>query len=622
MEKMEHRCALGQRRLRPTWLPIWAAMLFLLNGVAVFAQTSDVAKEEPLIRARIQTTDAQGVMMELERAGFDVLRGSLTASTLEVVVSTEELELIKERGLQVIATVRGRPFNDLIQEEDVPANYSDLAAVLDQMNEFAAMHPSIAKVVDLTTKYGVPPTFEGRHMFAMKISDNVADEEDEPAVLIVSNHHCRELVTTVIALNAMEQLTAGYGSDPQITDAVDNQEIWIAATWNPDGYNHVFTRDDLWRKNRRVLSGGIGVDLNRNYPQGWNTSCSGSTTVSSNTYKGPSPASEPETQTMMAWSLDQRFAKVIDYHSRGREALWGYSCPSHPFDTWLRNEARALATASSYGTSQRPPSADGEHYQWQLGQMGAWSFLIETHTAFQPSFNSAMNEADRVWPGILYGIERPISLSGHVTDGRSGSPLETDIELIGVNFSAGETNSSGGPFGKYHAFLPAGSYEIRFSAAGYLPQAHNVTIANDTTTAEVLDVELRSEASIPPAAPTDLVATAGNGSVTLDWTDNSELDVTGYNVLRATVAGGPYIPIDTVLESAYTTLAYSIARPTTTSSQRLIRTAWRASLVLRWTPHPAISKLRRLLLTGLSRTTSGAAPVGWRSGEKRVIRGF
>ena len=39
--------------------------------------------------------------------------------------------------------------------------------------------------------------------------------------------------------------------------------------WNPDGYNHVFTVDNNWRKNRRVLPGGIGVDQNRNYPQGW-----------------------------------------------------------------------------------------------------------------------------------------------------------------------------------------------------------------------------------------------------------------------------------------------------------------------------------------------------------------
>jgi hypothetical protein len=39
----------------------------------------------------------------------------------------------------------------------------------------------------------------------------------------------------------------------------------------------------------------------------------------------------------------------------------------------------------------------------------------------------------------------------------------------------------------------------------------------------------------PPSAPTGLVATAGDASVALDWTDNPELDLTGYNVYRQQV---------------------------------------------------------------------------------------
>jgi hypothetical protein len=48
----------------------------------------------------------------------------------------------------------------------------------------------------------------------------------------------------------------------------------------------------------------------------------------------------------------------------------------------------------------------------------------------------------------------------------------------------------------------------------------------------------------PPAAPTGLGATAGNGSVTLDWADNGEGDLAGYNVFRATTAGGPYSQVN------------------------------------------------------------------------------
>jgi pectate lyase len=57
----------------------------------------------------------------------------------------------------------------------------------------------------------------------------------------------------------------------------------------------------------------------------------------------------------------------------------------------------------------------------------------------------------------------------------------------------------------------------------------------------------------PPAAPMGLTATAGNATVGLDWNDNTEADLAGYNVYRATVQGGPYTAIATgVAVSAYT----------------------------------------------------------------------
>ena len=44
----------------------------------------------------------------------------------------------------------------------------------------------------------------------------------------------------------------------------------------------------------------------------------------------------------------------------------------------------------------------------------------------------------------------------------------------------------------------------------------------------------------PPAAPVGLVATGGDGSVGLDWSDNTEADLAGYLVYRAESSGGPY----------------------------------------------------------------------------------
>ena len=139
----------------------------------------------------------------------------------------------------------------------------------------------------------MPATCEGRHLFALKIADNAAIDEHEPAFLIVSDHHAREIVTPEIALHVVEQFTARYGSDPAITALVDQYEIWIAPAWNPDGYNEVFEGDTLWRKNRRVFAQGIGVDQNRNYPFGRNSSYSGSSGRTSAAYKVPTADADP-----------------------------------------------------------------------------------------------------------------------------------------------------------------------------------------------------------------------------------------------------------------------------------------------------------------------------------------
>ncbi|MEO9851279.1 MAG: LamG-like jellyroll fold domain-containing protein [Reichenbachiella sp.] len=56
----------------------------------------------------------------------------------------------------------------------------------------------------------------------------------------------------------------------------------------------------------------------------------------------------------------------------------------------------------------------------------------------------------------------------------------------------------------------------------------------------------------PPAAPTGLLVTAGNGTVSLDWANNSEPDLASYAVKRSTTSGGAYTQIATVTSSSYT----------------------------------------------------------------------
>src|SRR4029453_7169915 len=53
----------------------------------------------------------------------------------------------------------------------------------------------------------------------------------------------------------------------------------------------------------------------------------------------------------------------------------------------------------------------------------------------------------------------------------------------------------------------------------------------------------------PPAAPTGVTATPGNGQVALPWTASA--GATSYNVKRATVSGGPYAVVGTPASNSY-----------------------------------------------------------------------
>lgn len=467
------------------------ALLVLLAGLA-----SPVAAQDPAgpsgtsLLIHIPTDEPRQLGPMLADEGFDVLPPGQADLGLRLIVTPTEFAALQAQGIEPEILERGRPYVDiqaeLAVEGGVPAGYQDLAGIEAAMAALAAAHPTRCQLVNLTSTYALPTTHESRSLLALKISDNVTLEEDEPTVLLVSAHHCRELVTPVIALNAAQTLLDDYGSDPDVTAAVDDHEIWIAPVWNPDGYAYVFSTDNLWRKNRRPLTTDTGVDLNRNYPFNWSSACSGSTDESSSTYKGPSPASEAETQTMIALATDRNFAKVIDYHSYGRETLWGYDCPDHAFDAYLQGEATRLSSFSGHAGAERPPTADGEHYQWELGALGSHSFLIETEDTFQPSFADAQTEADLVWGGVLWMLQHELPLSGHVTDACTNLPVAASVEVLSTPFPNGETNTANPTFGAYRAFLPNGAHTVRFSAPGYADADVPVVVGAAGTVVDVV----------------------------------------------------------------------------------------------------------------------------------------
>jgi len=83
--------------------------------------------------------------------------------------------------------------------------------------------------------------------------------------------------------------------DATVPDGVD---LWLVPSMNPDGQAH------------QVRSNAHQVDLNRNFPYDW----SPIGTPGDPQYGGDGPASEPETQAIVAFLDEVRPAMVIWYH--------------------------------------------------------------------------------------------------------------------------------------------------------------------------------------------------------------------------------------------------------------------------------------------------------------------
>jgi carboxypeptidase T len=243
----------------------------------------------------IGTVDADnfhGTMKELTERGFDIAGVSVKEKKVDLLLSDVEFRVLKSLGYKVeITQIKG-------VNRGPDQEYQNPSEVEAYVKKYNNLYPNLTKLVS------IGKSLEGRDIWALKISDNANENEvEEPTILYNSMHHAREVMTPEMGLDIIEYLLDNYDTNSQVKSWVNENQFWIIPMFNVDGNNKMWNDDSFWRKNTR---GGYGVDLNRNYPQGWN-SCNGSSgSQSSQTYRGPKPASEPETRAMMDFIAEHR----------------------------------------------------------------------------------------------------------------------------------------------------------------------------------------------------------------------------------------------------------------------------------------------------------------------------
>jgi hypothetical protein len=366
-------------------------------------------------------------------------------------------------------------------------SYKDPEMVADLLRAYNALYPEISRLVE------IGKTHQGRSLWALKISDRAAISEGEPSILMDGTHHASELLSTEYVLDIVDTLLTGYEHDERVRRWVDEMEIWCLPVVNPDGL-HRFVHESLHaaRKNARdndfdgIVTPFEGVDLNRNYPFAWGGQ--GIDYLPTHRwYRGPSAASEPETQAMMRLARDERFAGVLSFHTHGTDIYPPYlvdgkrEVAPDVFRTMAEEVAGAVPAQSDgrfYAVRSPPHPVDGCAHDWHTHEYGAAAFVVEgSHHNPEPAARRRSIEGVRpFWMGMLDRIYFGPGISGQVSS-LAGDPLVAEVMIEELTTFEGEswtTRSRDGRFDR--AVASQGVYTLRIAAAGYLPVEHRVEV--------------------------------------------------------------------------------------------------------------------------------------------------
>ncbi|WP_433333226.1 M14 family zinc carboxypeptidase [Spirillospora sp. CA-294931] len=271
----------------------------------------------------------------LNRVGLDhedVAFGKAQAgkTQVEVVMSGVQAETLGRAGVNLtLKKVKGK---DVTQRAKAAAPtvfrpYSGPGNIREEILKVAADHPDIAVPVD------IGKSVTGQPITAIRVSKGAKDLKDgqRPAVIYQGTQHAREWITPEMVRRLLHHYTGNYGKNADITKIIDTTDVWFVPVVNVDGYDLTF-KDGfrLWRKNVRdndgdgQVTGQDGVDPNRNFSEKWGYDNEGSSPDrTSQTYRGPGPASEPETKAQISLYERLKPKYLINYHSAAELLLHG-----------------------------------------------------------------------------------------------------------------------------------------------------------------------------------------------------------------------------------------------------------------------------------------------------------
>ena len=366
-----------------------------------------------------------------------------------------------------------------------PPVYPSASEINKTITSLNASYPAITLVEPVGT------STEGRPITALVISDNPSAVEDEPSVRLTGGVHGNEFIPCEILVRLAEYLITEYNGNSSVRNLVDSRRIVIIPLLNPDGWE-LGTRNNS-RK----------VNLNRNFSDHWD--------VDENN-AGDTPFSEAESKAFRDYCEARIFHLSATFHS-------GAVVVNMPFD-WGDNACpveddlvQSLALVySTNGTFLLTPNLMSDNTSWDInqgtvwgwdwyyihGSLQDWSYVVTgcVDLTIEVAESSPTTETG-VEQYFQYNRDSMLAYIEAAGRGVSGYVKDTGGSVLsGVSISlvspVGDIVTRTDTNGYYHRILQPGTYTLRFSRDGYIPQDVPVVLS-DFLTLNLSDVTLQTD---------------------------------------------------------------------------------------------------------------------------------
>ena len=420
--------------------------------LALFLPLSGM-RAEKLVRVKgLTRSEVRELLTSYPRSAVQMRRGD----TYDLLLEDDAIRALSQKGRQVEVLLDMEKWREEVRKWAPKSEYHTYSEFVQDFVNLAQSYPSITRLD--TIGFSV----QGRAILALKVSDNVNVKEPEPEVRIVGVHHGNEWISAEIPILFAHYLVENYGSDPDVTEMVNEREIWIIPIFNPDG--HVV----------QTRYNANSVDLNRDYGYMWE-----------NWGSSPSPYSQPETQAMFEFSQKHNFTLSLSYHSYGEivNYIWNYSPNEPPDSPMVRQYSNGYASFNGYWVT--------EGYDWYEthGDLNDYSYGIDADVDWTIELgNEFIPPASQIDPifnenkgAIMYILKKAgHGIGGFLIDSTTGDTVkEYRVYVEGNDWPV----FSDRELGDFVRDLLPGTYNLRFEANGYAPvEVSGVTVYDDSLT--------------------------------------------------------------------------------------------------------------------------------------------